>query len=167
MNSLNLTDSIENPGKFKRTTEVSIQSKYTAHWNKKLKDVNASRLKFYDSIKTDYAFEKYLELPCFNYRKLITKIRCSDHQLEIEKGRHRKIPREERICRLCTDNEIETEEHFLNKCKFFHHLELKHGLCRANIISDMINNKNLEKIGKYLGETLAEREKHLESILNS
>ena len=54
LNSLNLTDSIENRGKFKRTTEVSIQSKYTAHWNKKLKDVKASRLKFYDSIKTDY-----------------------------------------------------------------------------------------------------------------
>ena len=134
---------------------------------RKLKDLNVSRLKFYESVKTNIAFEKYLELPCFNQRRLITKIRCSDHQLEIEKGRHRKIPREERICRLCTDNEIETEDHFLNKCKFYDQLKMKHDLCRANITSDMINNKNLENIGKYILETFAEREKHLETILNT
>ena len=167
VNCLNLTDTIENPGRFKRMVKSSIQSKFIESWGKKLKDENLSRLKFYGSIKNDFTLEKYLELPCFNHRKLITKIRCSDHQLEIEKGRHRKLPREERICRLCTDNEIETEDHFLVKCKFYDHLKIKHDLSRANIISNMINNKYLENFGQYLNDALAERTKYLESKLNT
>ena len=93
-----------------------------------------------------------MELPCFNYRKLITKFRCSDHQLEIEKGR------EERICGLCTDNAIQIEDYFLNKYKFYYILEIKHGLCRANITSDMINNKKLEKMeNTYARPSLKEK----------
>ena len=33
------------------------------------------------------------------YRKLICKLRTSDHSLE--RGRYRKIPRNERICKKC------------------------------------------------------------------
>ena len=124
-------------------------------------------MRFYETIKTNYAFEKYLELHNFNHRRILTKIRCSDHRLEIEKGRHRKVPREDRICRLCTVNEIETEDHFLNKCKFYDYFKIKYDFCGTNITSEMIENKNLEKIGQYLCDTFTEREKQLESMVNS
>ena len=44
--------------------------------------------------------------------------RLSDHNLEIEKGRHKKHwrPREERICNQCSSGQIETEQHFLSSC---------------------------------------------------
>jgi hypothetical protein len=34
----------------------------------------------------------------------------------IETGRYTKIPRNERICKNCTNQEIEDETHFLTKC---------------------------------------------------
>ena len=52
----------------------------------------------------------------YNYqiRRCFTKIRISDHDLEIEKGRYTKIPRILRICKKC--NKIEDEEHFILEC---------------------------------------------------
>ena len=44
--------------------------------------------------------------------------RLHDHQLAIETGRHRQswLPREDRLCSLCSRGEVETEGHFLLKC---------------------------------------------------
>ena len=44
------------------------------------------------------------------------KIRISNSILNIEKGRHLKIPVEQRICPLCKQ-EIEDEYHFIMKCQ--------------------------------------------------
>ena len=46
------------------------------------------------------------------YRNSVVKLRISAHQLLIETGRHRNIPRDERICELCDKNELENEFHF-------------------------------------------------------
>ena len=60
-----------------------------------------------------YGKEKYLDdTENFMMRKSITKFRCSDHKLEVEVGRHKKITRDKRVCRRCP-NEIEIETHFL------------------------------------------------------
>ena len=48
------------------------------------------------------------------YRKLITKLRISEHNLLIEKGRHLNIPREQRLCSHCKC--IDDEKHFLLHC---------------------------------------------------
>jgi hypothetical protein len=39
------------------------------------------------------------------------------HNLEIEKGRYVQINRTERFCKICTDLEIEDENHFLWQCE--------------------------------------------------
>jgi hypothetical protein len=41
--------------------------------------------------------ESYLSISNFEYRKLITKLRISEHNLLIEMGRHLNIPREQRL----------------------------------------------------------------------
>jgi hypothetical protein len=43
----------------------------------------------------------------FENRKLIVKMRISDHVLEIERGRYNKINGEQRICRQCHLNVID------------------------------------------------------------
>ena len=48
-------------------------------------------------------------------RTLITKLRISNHNLEIEQGRYRGLQVDDRICKLC-NKEIEDETHFLLKC---------------------------------------------------
>ena len=112
LNCFHLTDMTDNLSKFYRTVDKNIKHGFINFWGETLGDPSLSRLQFYSVVKKDFSFEKYLELPDFTLRKNIAKFRCSDHALEIEKGRHKKIPREGRLCKVCKDKEIETEDHF-------------------------------------------------------
>ena len=53
------------------------------------------------------------------FRHAITKIRCSSHLLNIERGRHSKpkIPIEQRKCYFC--NSLEDEIHFVIDCMLY------------------------------------------------
>ena len=54
------------------------------------------------------------------HRVAITKLRLSDHDLEIEMGRRKvpKVERQLRICKLC-HKEVENEIHFLTNCEVY------------------------------------------------
>ena len=68
----------------------------------KIEDTNdKSKLFLYKQIKKITGDEFYLNSQNFMLRKYITKLRLSDHNLEIEKGRHFNIPRNERLCPVC------------------------------------------------------------------
>ena len=84
---------------FKKATKENISNYYKISWKNKLADPDLIRLKVYQMIKKEFEPSKYLDLPQFELRQIIAKIRCSDHALEIEKGRHRNILRGERICK--------------------------------------------------------------------
>ena len=71
----------------------------------------------YSKIKTNYIIEPFIENSNFENRKLIVKMRISDHVLEIEIGRYNKINREQRICRQYHINVTEDEEHFFFHCQ--------------------------------------------------
>ena len=89
-------------------------------------------------------------------------LRGSDHALEIEKGRHRKTNRENRLCKACEMGEIETEDHFLTKCKLYEDLKIKHNI---NINTDsisLIRDTTPEVLGKYLLDAWSEREKAID-----
>ena len=75
-----------------------------------------SKLFLYSKIKTKYAIEQFFLDSNFENRRSIVKMRISDHTLEIETGRYKKINREQRICKQCNKNEIEDEEHFFFRC---------------------------------------------------
>ena len=64
-------------------------------------------------------YEPYLDqIGDFYLRKILTKFRCSDHDLEIEIGRHKKIKLENRTCKIW-NNSIENEKHFLQDCPLY------------------------------------------------
>ena len=63
--------------------------------------------------------EKYLNIENFDNRKVLAKFRCPDHSLEIEKGRHKKIPRTGRFCKRCSTDILESEKHVLSECKVY------------------------------------------------
>ena len=77
-----------------------------------------SKLEFYSSIyQNTNALPQYLllQIPKSD-RQLITKLRVSDHNLNIERGRYTK-PKTARELRLCPNcSEIETETHFIIEC---------------------------------------------------
>ena len=60
-----------------------------------------------------------------NHKRALTKLRLSDHKLEIENGRHirPKINRENRTCKLCSkqDKQVPIEDvvHFITRCDNF------------------------------------------------
>ena len=77
---------------------------------------NTNKLTFLKSLKEVYKSEKYLKIDNFGNRRVITKLRTSNHTLAIEAGRWTNIERENRLCKQCTENKIEDEIHFPFQC---------------------------------------------------
>ena len=142
---------IEVPAKkFKDTTKTRIPEYFTVNWKNKLLSEDISRLSTYKTINSDFTLPKHLGLPYEN-RKVISKIRCSNHPLAIEKGRQKrpKTPRDERICILCDDQVIEDEEHFLLRCDTYSILREEYQMNFENI-PDMLNTDDQYQLSKYL-----------------
>ena len=82
--------------------------------------LDSPKLRTYITFKTNFVQEKYLS--CLNIRKnvkALAKFRCSNHQLQIEVGRHNNISIEKRLCKFCLtkgSNVIEDEFHVLLVC---------------------------------------------------
>ena len=71
--------------------------------------------------KKEFNFELYLEcIKSDDIRKTMSRFRLGSHNLEIESGRYNNVAREDRKCRLCSMNSIESEYHFLLCCPKFH-----------------------------------------------
>jgi superfamily II helicase len=86
-------------------------------WQQRNESMKNGKLKTYLALKTNFGLEKYLTiLNNFHYKRSICRLRISSHRLQIETGRYRNVPRDERICQQCSENEIEDEVHFLIKC---------------------------------------------------
>ena len=163
----NLCDKTDTPGRFKSFAKDSIQKKYKEWWAKSLNNPDNARLNFYRTIKHKFMEEKYLELPQFSQRRVIARFKCSDHQLEIEKGRHKrpeKTPRERRFCRICDNTSIETEKHFLTECKLYDQIKLKYDLCGIEISDGFFNNVNPSTIAQYLNEAFELRKEYLDAL---
>ena len=89
------------------------------------------KLRMFKNFKSSYKSEKYLNLNLdkhivFNFSKL----RISNHRLEIERGRYKNLPADERFCKICNDNiSVEDEFHFVMKCTAYS--ELRHRFFNA------------------------------------
>ena len=57
-------------------------------------------------------------------RSILSKLRLSDHDLTIEKGRVAKIPRADRTCPICKEG-VEDEVHFIFHCPNYNDLRTK------------------------------------------
>ena len=143
--------------KFKRTAKVNISEYYKTTWKNKLTNQNLPRLQVYKLINSEFTAPKHLDLP-YHMRKIISKIRCSNHQLEIEKGRHTKTPREDRICKTCAGGAIEDENHFLLECLTYKPLREMYNM-NADNIRDFLNTENQLELAKYLISSFELRER--------
>ena len=92
-----------------------IRDHFTQHWYANI--CNSSKLEYYCRFKTEFKMEKYVE--CISNDKLRSELaafRLSVHNLDIERGRHINVHRENRICCLCSMSMVESEFHFLLVC---------------------------------------------------
>ena len=78
-----------------------------------------NKLHSYSLYKTLFHIEPYLQMQDRNARRTLAKFRCSDHALGIGVRRYRGVPEKDRICRRCSLNCTENEEHFLSTCNAY------------------------------------------------
>ena len=132
--------------KFKKVTRDTINTFYKNTWTEKVA-LDAAHLNVYSIINSQFP-STHLDLP-FPLRRVISKIRCSNHTLEIEKGRHFDIIREERLCKLCHANAIEDENHFLLKCQVYQPLR-EYYTIQSNCLIQLLKMDDQKHLGKYL-----------------
>ena len=76
----------------------------------------------YRKHKLNIKLEPYLlQVRNKKHRRMLAKLRLSDHKLENETGRHQqpKVDQDRRIFRLCNTSEVENEIHFLMQCSLY------------------------------------------------
>ena len=152
----------ENRIKFKAAVNKSVDNKFMEKWNLEIHNTESGRLEFYKTIKNTFGYEDYLELK-FEFRKNIAKIRCSSHILEIERGRHSKTARMDRLCTVCDMNEVETEDHFLTNCPTFRTLRDKCALTEFTRGSDLFSFTTPNLLGYFITEALLIRKAAVEN----
>ena len=174
LNFIGLNHLFDNPNtlnevKFKDICKTNLERLMVQQWREM---VNAelsihgqrNKLRLYRDIKRTFQFEPYLDLiNDFQSRKKITKIRCSDHNLEIETGRHRRTEIHDRICHQCNGN-TESEKHFLLECPCFSSIRRYFGNLHPDSYIDILqcNNKNnMISLSKYLNKALNIRDEML------
>ena len=124
MNGVYENPSTMNTNEFKQKCFVKLKNLLIEQWNDNITcntsvSGQTNKLRVYKLFKQSFTSEPYLEhLKDFHSRKMITKFRCSDHTLEIERRRHKKLKLEDRKCQIC-NYDIETEKHFLQECPGF------------------------------------------------
>ena len=85
---------------------------------KKPQNTAGNKLRTYSLIKPNYAIEPHLLcVTKREKRQCMSKLRCSNHSLGIEVGRHKKLQVNERLCPMC--KVIEDEIHFISSCALF------------------------------------------------
>ena len=160
INHFKLTDTIGSHESFKKTARYKVNSNYREFWNRELSRPELGRLEFYRKLKTNFNFEEYLRLEDFEKRKIIAKLRCSNHNLEIERGRHQrpKIERPDRLCKRCNSGAIEDEVHFLLSCNRYDLLRQKYDLNTLTTIQHFMYETPKDILGEYLIEAFSVRE---------
>lgn len=102
-----------------RLQDIEFQKWLSDMFNDSGRSGNQSnKMRVYRTFKTEYKYESYLDnVTIVKHRIDFTRLRISDHNLEIEKGRYRKpyVKPQDRICLMCK-REMEDEIHFLLRC---------------------------------------------------
>ena len=123
-----------------------------------------SKLRTYSLLKIKVGCEDYLHtIRNTPVRQSLTKLRLSNHLLNIEKGRHTtpKTPKESRLCPFCPEK-VEDEEHFFIECPTNEHprnkmlttgpfnTELFLQLTKRERFVELMSCKNTQLVAKYI-----------------
>ena len=150
----------------------TCQENYDRFWKENI--LQSTKAIYFGKFKVNIRLEKHLVFNInFRHKKAISRFRMSNHTLMIEKGRHKKIERNERKCYFCKDK-IEDELHFLIDCPLYTPsrtiLEMAcNEVCirykdyseEQKFIFLMTNEheKIIKALGKYIFESFALRDK--------
>ena len=98
---------------WRRSIRMRIQDREWMEWRASM--IGKVTLDRYRRIKTRLRMEPFLRRYRTGARRLVG-LRAGVERLQVVRGRHRGIPREERRCLVCEGGEVEDEEHFIERC---------------------------------------------------
>jgi hypothetical protein len=101
----------------KETVKLRLGDQYLQYWHNEV--FQSTKSLTYRLIKENLELEAYFNILSRNNYITFLRFRLSNHFLPIEKGRWSKVPRENRICTLCSLDEIGDEFHYLFICDKF------------------------------------------------
>ena len=91
-------------------------------------------------------------------------MRVASHRLEIETGRHTRVPREEQVYKACTE-EVESEEHFV--CPWRAYTEIRgryEALFKGEpTLREIMDSRDQRQLGRFLLEIQSHRDTLLQS----
>ena len=128
----------------KRILEVFYQNAFTEI------SQESSKLRTYNTFKKEVRREPYLTcVKNVKDRISMTKLRLSNHELMIEKGRHSNLHKSERKCPFCPL--VEDETHFLMVCHIY--ATLRNDLIEAveeKLKDELMVKSDIKLMTKYL-----------------
>ncbi len=110
--------SVPNLHNFYNTAKTRLFEKYKKEWQNEISRL--SSLDNYMKFKPSHGLEHYFSV--VSNKKHLTalcRFRLRSHNLAIELGRHKNMPRDRRICNYCDMDQIEDEIHFLLFCPLY------------------------------------------------
>ena len=126
-----------------------------------------SKLRNYVKFNQDIETSWYLKISLSRFqRSLMAQLRLGILPLAIETGRYYRIPIENRFCKLCQNETIEDEIHFLCHCKPFDHECLKFFTKLAEKGNNMLEMSDNEKFVYIMQLNCKELLIFVESIWN-
>jgi len=91
---------VENFSVFLREFSDTVADTYVTEWEQTLAE--SSKLVLFRQLKLGFVREDYLyNVTLKKYRASLAKLRCSAHELRIEKGRYKGELMADRVCKLC------------------------------------------------------------------
>ena len=131
----------------------TLSNKDYENWNKQLNE--SENVRTYKTYKNTLNAEWYCSLPLSrDHRRILFKLRSCSLPIAIETGRYTrpKTPLNERLCKFCNTNSIESETHFLLECELYS--DLRQSLFeKALELNDSFINLNSSEKLKFLMQT--------------
>ena len=121
----------------------TLRENYSQSWKNEMNSM--SKLEIYRTLKHEIKPEQYVKAIYLtnSQRRYIAMCRAGILPIEIEKGRWRGKPREERLCKQCNTGVVEDMNHFLMDCPKYQEIRTKY-LQLDNLQDIMIKaNRNL------------------------
>ena len=110
---------VEHENEFLASVTQRLKDQFFARMSDNIQ--NSSKLVLYKQFKLSFCYEHYLDIVTVRkFRKTLATFRSGSLGIETERGRYLRIPRHERICKVCPKREIEDEYHFLFSCSACH-----------------------------------------------
>ena len=150
--------------------KTRVHDQFKQEWSTCLNSM--SKLDYYVKFKSMFCYEDYIDnITIDSLRHCFSRLRLCSHSLEIEFGRFNGIDRENRLCKLCNQNTIESEYHFLLCCTHYYDIRNKYlghiswpNINKFNSLMSTKNRSLLIKVSKFIKEAFASRKTPLENL---